>query len=135
MAAIFHEAVDGGRSRSGAGFVRRDVAEKEKKIDDSIRRYIFSGRKFDEIFRGSELFETVARDDRVSRSSGPITELNNNTETFASTCLKVHRFSVYKFPPRGVETVNRIYIRGGGGREGIRWRKDPAYTREDKRKK
>lgn len=76
----------------------------------------------------------MARDDRVSRSAGPITELNNNTETFASTCLKVHRFSVYKFPPRGVETVNRIYIRGGG----IPSRKDPAeeaYTRKDKRKK
>lgn len=59
--------------------------------------------------------------DPLSPIHRPITELNNNTETFASTYLKVHRFSVYKFPPRGVETVNRIYIREGGSlRERIR---------------
>lgn len=93
------------------------------------------GTKFDEIFRRTRglacFFETFFRSTTVSAIESrdplppilrPITELNNNTETFASTYLKVHRFSVYKFPPRGVETVNRIYIREGGfpSRERIR---------------
>lgn len=98
-------------------------AEKEKKIDDSIRRYIFSVQNSMRYF-AEPSFSKPSLDgsrDPLSPIHRPITELNNNTETFASTYLKVHRFSVYKFPPRGVETVNRIYIREGGSlRERIR---------------